>query len=132
VTGTPRKTAKHRCAVGDVLAVPLPDGNVGYVRIINIKDGWDLAEVLAVTTPAASFDDAVQLAEALYPPGRIRVNRSQSEGPVSNADADELPHQEFYVFEMMVKQVMARLAAPRTVRAWLDCGPDAADGRVTT
>jgi hypothetical protein len=48
--------------------VPLPTGHVGYVRIINIKDGWDLAEVLAVTTPAARFDDAVQCAEALYPP----------------------------------------------------------------
>lgn len=167
---TPPKTAKHRCAVGDVLAVPLPTGHVGYVRIINIKDGWDLAEVLAVTTPAARFDDAVQGAEVLYPPvafslrdvaaelmqpvgrtpdfqpdyvnqlwyrrgipgryTRIRVNKSQSEGPVSDAEAADLPHQQFYVFEMMVKLVVERLAAHRTVREWLASGPDDDGGRL--
>ncbi|GKQ58906.1 hypothetical protein QMTAC487_27660 [Sphaerotilus sp. FB-3] len=63
-----KENSKHTCAVGDVLAVPLLDGRFGYVRIINIKDGWDLVEVLALTTPTAVFDDAVRSAPSLYPP----------------------------------------------------------------
>ncbi|MDQ2780348.1 MAG: immunity 26/phosphotriesterase HocA family protein [Pseudomonadota bacterium] len=158
-----QKKTKHSCTVGDVLAVPLPKERFGYVRIINIKDGWDLAEVLAVTTKLALFDDAVRTAAALYPPVsfslnnvaaglmkpvghtssfqpdyvkrlwyrrgipghylKIRVNQSKSEGTLTNAEAADLPNQEFYAFEKMVQRVMERLAANRTVQDWLAAGP---------
>lgn len=65
---TSAKNANHKCQVGDILAVPLPDARYAFVRIININDGWDLVEVLAATAAEPRLDPSIHAAPPLYPP----------------------------------------------------------------
>ncbi|HLP65955.1 MAG TPA: hypothetical protein VK181_00395, partial [Rhizobium sp.] len=44
------------------------DGRYGFARILNLKDGWNLAEAFSVTSTTPSIDGDAQNSETLYPP----------------------------------------------------------------
>jgi hypothetical protein len=61
-------TRKHKCKVGDVLAIPLEGGEFAFGRVINLGASWELVEILSVTADSDSPDASVLASEALYPP----------------------------------------------------------------
>lgn len=64
----PPRAKKQKHAVGDVFCFAVGDSRYGFARIINLKDGWNLAEALSVTSAAPVIDGDVQNSETLYPP----------------------------------------------------------------
>jgi hypothetical protein len=64
----PPRAKKQKYAVGDVFSFDLGDGRYGFARIINLKDGWNLAEAFSGTSSAPSLDGDAKDAETLYPP----------------------------------------------------------------
>lgn len=59
---------KQKYAVGDVFCFDLGNGRRGFARIINLKDGWNLAEAFSGTSAVPSLDGDAKDAETLYPP----------------------------------------------------------------
>ncbi len=55
-------------SLGDVFRIPLRKNRFAFARVINLKDGWDLAELYKETSssPAPGFD--FDLCTPLYPP----------------------------------------------------------------
>lgn len=65
----PTRAKKLKYTVGDVFCIDLGDGRYGFARIINLKDGWDLAEALSGTSSVPSLDDDdAKGKETFYPP----------------------------------------------------------------
>lgn len=64
----PPRAKKQKYAVGDMFCFDLGDGRYGFARIINLKDGWNLAEAISRTSGTSSVDGDAKDAETLYPP----------------------------------------------------------------
>jgi hypothetical protein len=62
------KKRKYKPSVGDIFVVPLSKKRYAFARIINIADGWDLAEVFAKTRTTPEWDETVRASAVLYPP----------------------------------------------------------------
>ncbi|HLP65954.1 MAG TPA: Imm26 family immunity protein [Rhizobium sp.] len=64
----PPRAKKQKCAVGDIFCFDLGNGRYGLARIINLKDGWDLAEAFSNTSATPNLNGDPADAETLYPP----------------------------------------------------------------
>jgi hypothetical protein len=60
--------ASGKIQVGDLFAVNIDPNLYAVLRIINIKDGWNLAEVLENTSTSATPSAQILDSEPLYPP----------------------------------------------------------------
>jgi hypothetical protein len=67
----PKPSSKQAPAIGDIVVVPLSKTKYAFARIINLKDGWDLAEVFQQTAKTPDWTEDILQSPALYPPVSI-------------------------------------------------------------
>jgi hypothetical protein len=59
---------RKKVLVGDIFSIPIEKSKYAFARVINLKDGWDLAEIFSKKSSEESLTQAILDSELLYPP----------------------------------------------------------------